>query len=295
MRGELIRERLHSGERVYGTQVCSLTNSLTATMQALLEYDFAFICNEHVPIGRTETAMMCQFYAAHGISPVVRIPRPQAHWATMALDGGAQGIVAPYLESVEEARQMVGAVKYRPIKGRMLREILGGKRRLAPKTVDFLNRFNRNNYLIIGVESVAAYEALDALLAVRGVDGVFVGPHDLTVSMEVPEEYGHPEFRRVLKDIIRRSRAAGLGVGAHFSQGAVSDEVFNELMDEGMNWILYGADVSLLVTEMRARLAAFRRRMGDKYVTDADTTVEPSSCLSTTLEPEQGDSEDPKR
>jgi 4-hydroxy-2-oxoheptanedioate aldolase len=289
MRGELIRERLHRGERVYGTHVCSLTNPLSAKMQALIPYDFVFVCNEHMPIDRTETAMLCQFYAAHGVSPAVRIPRPQAHWAAMALDAGAQGIVAPYLETVEEAGEMVGAVKYRPIKGRMLREILGGRRRPAPKTIEFLNRFNRNNYLIIGVESVAAYESLDALLALRGVDGVFVGPHDLTVSMEIPEEYGHPEFRRMLKDIVRRSRAAGLGVGIQFSQSVVSDEVFHEFMDEGMNWILYGADVSLLVSQMRTRLAAFRQRMGDTYTTDADTTIQPSSCLSTTIAPEEGE------
>ena len=64
MRGEPIRERLHSGERVYGTHVCSLANPVTAKIQSSVEYDFVFICNEHMPIDRTETAMMCQFYGA---------------------------------------------------------------------------------------------------------------------------------------------------------------------------------------------------------------------------------------
>jgi len=289
VRGELIRERLRGGQRVYGTHVVSMLNPLAAKMQVAIEYDFVFVCNEHMPIDRTETAMLCQFYAAHGISPVVRVPRAEPAWATMALDGGAQGIVAPYVETVEEVREMVGAVKFRPIKGTMLREFLSGERRPARATVDFLNRFNRDNYLIIGVESVAAYENLDALVAVRGVDGVFVGPHDLTASMEIPEQYDEPGFRRILKDIIRRCRAAGIGVGVHLSQLAVSDEAFHELMDEGMNWILYGADVSLLASEMRARLDAFRRRMGDVYTRDADVTAQPPSCLSTTLPPQQGE------
>ena len=282
MRFDLIREKLHNGERVYGTHVCSLTNPLTAKMQAGIEYDFVFICNEHMPIDRTETGMMCQFYAAHGISPVVRIPRPEAQWATMALDAGAQGIVAPYVETVEETMEMAGAVKYRPIKGKMLRELLGGARKPAQKTVDFLNQFNRNNYLIIGVESVAAYENLDALLAVNGVDGVFVGPHDMTVSMEIPEQYDHPDFRRLVLDILRRCRAASIGFGAHFSQLTTPDETFIQLMEEGMNWILYGADVGIIRSEMSARLAAFRRRMGDAYTTDQDTTTRPSSCLDRT-------------
>ena len=204
MRGEVVRERLHSGERVYGTHVSSLTNPKTAQIQAALEYDFVFVCNEHMPIDRTETAMICQFYSAHGISPVVRVPSVDPAAAAMALDGGAQGIVVPYLETVQEAKEMVGAVKYRPIKGQMLRDLLNGSRVPKPQTIEFLNRFNRDHYLIIGVESVAAYENLDSLLAVDGVDGVFMGPHDLTVSLEVPEQYDHPDFRRLVVDVVRR-------------------------------------------------------------------------------------------
>jgi len=74
MRGEQIREMLKRGQRIYGTHVCSLTNPVTAKMETAVEMDFAFICNEHMPIDRTETSMMCQFYAAHGIVPVVRVP-----------------------------------------------------------------------------------------------------------------------------------------------------------------------------------------------------------------------------
>ena len=278
MRGELVRERLHNGERVYGTHVCSLTNPRTAQIQATLEYDFVFICNEHMPIGRSETAMICQFYTAHGISPIVRIPSIDPYAASMALDGGAQGIVVPYLETVQEAKEMVGAIKYRPIKGKMLRDILSGARTPTPKTVDFLNRFNRDHYLIIGIESVAAYENLDALLAVDGVDGVFMGPHDLTVSLEIPEEYDHPDFRRLVVDVVRRCRAARKGVGIHYSQ-RTPKERWHELLDEGMNWILYGADINQIVTGMRADLGAFRERMGDVYTTDVNTPTQPSTCL----------------
>ena len=76
MRGEAIRQKLHRGECVYGTHVCSLMNPVAARMATTLELDFVFICNEHMPLDRGETAMMCQFYAAHGIAPIVRIPSP---------------------------------------------------------------------------------------------------------------------------------------------------------------------------------------------------------------------------
>ena len=279
MRGERIRACLHNGTRVYGTHVASLTNPLSAKMLAGVPYDFIFICNEHMPIDRTETSMLCQFYALHGISPIVRISAPDPHEAAMALDAGAQGIVVPYIETVAEVQALVGAVKYRPIKGRFLHELLAGTRQPAPKTVEFLHRFNRDNYLIIGVESVAAYENLDALLAVPGVDGVFMGPHDLTVSMEIPEEYEHPAFLALVTDVVRRARAANLGVGIHYSQAATPDESFVTLMQEGMNWVLYGADVSLARTEMIKRLANFRAQMGDAFTTDGPDVAAPASCL----------------
>jgi len=247
-----------------------------------VDYDFIFICNEHMPIDRTETAMMCQFYAAKGISPVVRIPTPQAHYAAMALDGGAQGIVVPYVETVEEVQEIVGAVKYRPLKGKKLRDYLDGTTEPSPEITAFLEKFNRNNYVIIGIESVAGYDNLDAMLAIPGVDGVFVGPHDMTVSMDIPEQYDHPEFVAMLEDILTRCKAAGVGAGVHLSQMVADDTRFTNLIEKGMNWVLYGADIALLVGEMRKRLDGFRTHMGDTYAGRQDNQVSASSCLNRT-------------
>lgn len=279
MLGQEIRNRLHGGQRVYGTHVCSLTNPVTAAMQSGLEYDYIFICNEHMPIDRTETAMMCQYYAARDISPCVRVPCPDPIQAAMALDGGAQGIVAPYVETVDQVQAMVGAVKYRPVKGRQLEEFLEGRREPNEKLTEFFNRFNRHNYLIIGVESVAAYENLDSLIAVPGVDGVFIGPHDMSVSLGIPEEYEAPEFDALVSDVIRRCRAAGVGVGIHMSQVTADDQAFIRRMQQGMNWILYGADVALLVAAMRQNLQGLRDAMGDSYERQQASAAETSSCL----------------
>jgi 4-hydroxy-2-oxoheptanedioate aldolase len=295
MRGELIRENLHEGKRVYGSHVCSLTNPLTAKMEAEVEFDFIFICNEHMPIDRTETAMMCQLYAAHGISPVVRIPCAKAHYAAMALDAGAQGIVVPYVETVEEVKAIVGAVKYRPIKGRFLREVLDGKREPTPKTAAFLREFNRDNYVIIGVESVEAVENLDALLGVRGVDGVFLGPHDLTVSMEIPTEYENPRFLDLVEDVIRRCRKAHVGVGIHLlhlmpglkdaaclpatlQTSCVRPDTLKRFLDAGLNWILNSSDITMITLGLNNQFAALRQMMGDTYARPSQPGERSGSC-----------------
>ena len=213
MQGAQIREKLLSGDKVYGTHVVSLGNPVTARMITELELDFIFICTEHMPVDRTEVSMMCQYYSERGISPIVRIPYPSARHACMAIDGGAQGIVAPYVETVEQVNELVGAIKYRPVKGEFLDGILSGKRKPTGKLDEFFKRFNKELYLIIGIESVAGIDRLEELIAIDGVDGVFLGPHDITCSMEIPEEYEHPEFVQTITDVIKRCRKAGKGVG----------------------------------------------------------------------------------
>ncbi len=258
MNGSQIREKLHRGERVYGTHIASLMNPMAAMMATELDLDFAFFCTEHMPLDRTEVSLMCHLYASHGISPIVRVPSPDAAAVSMALDGGAEGIVVPYVETVEEVRAMVGACKYRPIKGRLLRDTLDGAAELPARTQRFLSAFNRHHYLIIGVESVPAIERLDELIAVEGVDGVFLGPHDITVSMGIPAEYEHPRFIAALEDVIRRCRAAGVGVGLHYQLLRLRRETLSRLLDAGMNWLINGADIAIMCRAMNEELRLLR-------------------------------------
>lgn len=253
MNGEQLREQLHSGARVYGTHVASAGNPVVTRLIGGAALDFVFICNEHMPMDRAATSALCQQFNAMSISPIVRIPHPCAREAAMALDAGAEGIVAPYVETVAEVRELVGAVHYRPIKGRQLRGILDDSRPPSETTRDFLRRFNRHHYAIIGIESVAAYENLDALLAVPGVDGVFMGPHDLSVSLETPEQWEHPAFIELIEDVIVRCRAARIGVGVHLSTALFSLEQTRRFMELGMNWILDSADVSHTLAALGAR------------------------------------------
>ena len=253
MQGEQIRERLHSGEPVYGTHVTLMSNSVAASMLAGGPLDFVFLCGEHMPLDRTEAAALCCLYANRGVSPIVRIPHPCPVEAAKALDAGAQGIVAPYVETVEQVRDLVGAVHYRPLKGEFLRAFLSGQRKPDTKTTEYLSRFNRHSYAIVGVESIPAYENLDALIEVDGVDGVFIGPHDLSVSMEAAEEWDNPEFHRIVEDIVARCRAAGVGVGAHLNPTVFPADRVRRLIGLGMNWILDAADVVWAVHALRQR------------------------------------------
>ena len=156
--------------------------------------DFVFIDTEHIPIDRAELSWMCRAYGALGLPPVVRISKPDAHLACMALDGGALGVVAPYMETMEEVHALRGAVKYRPVKGARLERALREPASLEPELRAYLQAYNANNVCVVNVESVAAMQSLDKTLQVEDVDAILVGPHDLSISLGVPEQYTHPKF-----------------------------------------------------------------------------------------------------
>ena len=281
MTGQHIRQCLHRGDRVYGTHVASLMNPVAAAMAADMDLDFAFICTEHMPVDRTEVSMMCRYYTARGISPIVRVPTVDPAAIGGALDGGAEGIVTPYVETVEEVRKLVGAVKHRPIKGQQLQDVLAGRCELPAKTRQFLDTFNRDHYLIIGIESVAGIERLESLITVDGVDGVFLGPHDITVSMGIPGEYEHPNFIAQIEDVVRRCRRHHVGVGLHTLYLNMQPEDLRRLLDAGMNWLINGADISLMCQAMNEQLRRLREMTGDTAPPTQTSAPAPvASCIT---------------
>ena len=256
MQGRDVRQSLRSGRRVYGTHVVEAAHPEQVQWLADAQLDFAFICTEHMPVDRREVNWMCHMFAGHGVSPIVRIPYPSARWAAMMLDGGAQGIVAPYVETVAEVDDVIGAVRYRPVKGKFLDDIIHGVRKLTPKMDAYLNEFNRDAYLILGIESVHA-------IGREEVDAVFLGPHDISCSMEIPEEYDNPLFLDTIRGVVKECRRLGKGVGLHTNY---SEELNRLMMDEGVNFVLHGSDTVHARNVLLRDFASLRSRYGDEYV-----------------------------
>lgn len=280
MLGKELRECLHNGKNIYGTHVTHMSNINAAGMLLNVGLDFAFFCGEHMTLDRIEIGTLCRFFAASGVAPIVRISNPDPCEAATALDAGAHGIVAPYIETVEQVKDLVGAVHYRPLKGQKLRNILDNGEPVTQKMQEFFADFNRNNFLIIGIESVPAVENLDALLSVKGVDGVFVGPHDMTTSMGCPNEYQNPEYQRILETIITKCRKAGVGVGGHFQPATMSNERMREFMAMGMNWILDASDINYAISGLSARRKSLGFGEPETAGSSVKTCAAPQTCAT---------------
>jgi 4-hydroxy-2-oxoheptanedioate aldolase len=259
--------KLRSGQRVYGTMVTTSSPLWPAMLQGV-GLDFVFIDTEHVPLDRETASWMCRGYAALGLAPIVRVGRPCPTAACQALDGGAQGVVAPYVESADEVRAMVGAVKHRPVKGERLKRILADAGQCEPALADYLESRNATNLCAVNIESTPAIANLDEILAVRGLDVVLIGPHDLSCSLGVPEQYDHPRFQEAVRRIIHSSREAGVAVGIHMVYGDATDEL--AWIREGCNFVLHSGDLFLVRRALKRDIAELQRQLGDALGESAD-------------------------
>jgi 2-keto-3-deoxy-L-rhamnonate aldolase RhmA len=260
-----LRQRLHSGETSIGTLIVSPSPKWPEVVSGC-GLDFVFIDTEHIALDRHQLSWMCQTYAALGLPPLVRIPAPDPFAATMVLDGGAVGVIAPYVESAEQIQALRGATKFRPIKGQRLAQILQGEP-LEQELQVYLDRSAAERLLVVNIESTPALTSLDRLLDIPGLDAVLIGPHDLSCSLAVPEQYEHPAFLEACETIFRKARSAGIGAGIHF-WGSPEQQV--RLLNMGANMLIHSSDIGLFQKHLRKELGEIRSIFGVRRCANSD-------------------------
>jgi 4-hydroxy-2-oxoheptanedioate aldolase len=186
-----------------------------------------------------------------GVVPIVRIPIPDSHYVTMAMDAGAQGVLAPYCETVEQAAEVVAAAKWRPLKGEAVDRVIVSGEHVSDATRAYLEERNKNSVAVIGIESKAAVDNLDNILHVPGIDGIFVGPNDMSISLGVPDQYDTEVYRSTVKHIIDTAEAHGVATLVHHQ----TPDLSTYFMSQGARFILHGS-------ERRAMIQGFQTEFG---------------------------------
>lgn len=265
MIGQDFRNALHQGNPLYGTLLTS-TSPKSFDVVLSLHLDFVFLCTEHVAYNPETLSWMCRAFKAAGINPVVRILEPSPYLATQALDAGAGAILVPYVEEVEEVLSLIGAVKYRPLKGKKLARILHGEEKPSDELAQYLTHHNRNNSLLLNIESEAAVKNLEHFAQIPtldglGVDGFVIGPHDLSTSYNMPEKYDSEAFLSLSTSIIKKAKSLGISVGGHTGYRG-SLELQKRWVQAGANIILHCSDMLLFADKLQADLNELRLIQG---------------------------------
>jgi 4-hydroxy-2-oxoheptanedioate aldolase len=234
----------------------AMSTGYTAEIAASAGFDWLLIDGEHAPNDLMTINDQLMALSGHEVSPVVRLPQNDPALIKQVLDLGAQSLLCPMVNSADEARLIVEAMRYPPRGVRGVGHMLG-RASAFNGTTDYLQTAEDQLCLIVQAESVAAMEALEEICAVDGVDGVFIGPADLCADMGRLPDITHPEVRVAVQDGLERIRATGKAAGIIDADPAL----IQQDIDAGANFVALGADVLLLTDAMRTVLQTWKARI----------------------------------
>lgn len=234
----------------------AMGSGYAAEIAATAGFDWLLIDGEHAPNTLSTLNEQLMALSGHDVSPVVRVPHNDPALIKQLLDLGAQSLLCPMVNSADEARAIVEAMRYPPNGIRGVGHMLGRASGFNAIT-DYLQTGEDQLCLIVQAESVAAMDAIEEICAVDGVDGVFVGPADLCADMGLLPDVTHPDVRAAVRDGLKRIRAAGKAAGIIDGDPVL----IQEDIDSGANIVAVGADVTLLADVMRSLVKTWKTRI----------------------------------
>lgn len=242
----ILKQRLAAGETLFGAWV-GMADAYVAEITATAGFDWLLIDGEHAPNDLRSTMAQLQVIEASVSAPIVRLRDDDPARIKQALDIGAQSLMIPMIESAEQAKRTLRATRYPPEGFRGVGASLARASRFAA-IPDYLTTANDQICLILQVESRAGLAALDDILAIDGIDGVFIGPADLGADMGHLGQANHPDVKAAVLDALSRIANAGKSAGV-----LSGDEGFiNECLAAGARFVGVGIDVTTYATAMRA-------------------------------------------
>ncbi|NCO86600.1 MAG: 4-hydroxy-2-oxo-heptane-1,7-dioate aldolase [Rhodobacterales bacterium] len=242
---------LQAGQQQIGLW-CSTPDAGVAEVLANCGFDWVMIDTEHSVIDQGRVLAMLQATAPYPTHFGVRPGWNDAVEIKRLLDSSAQTILVPYVQTAEEAARAVAAMRYPPHGMRGVSALSRASRYGA--IPDYTARANAEVCLLVQVETASALAQIEAIAAVDGVDGIFIGPADLAASMGHPGNPGHPEVKAAILDAIRRIVAAGTPAGIlSLDPGFLSDAIA-----AGTTFTAVDTDTALLQRGARAAAARWK-------------------------------------
>ena len=231
----------------------SLSSNYTVEVIAGAGFDWILLDSEHSPADIENLLTQLQAAAPYPTHPVVRIPWNDMVTIKRVLDIGAQSLLVPYVSTPDEARAAVSFTRYPPAG---VRGVAGTTRATRfGRVADYARRAHEEICLLVQVETQAALDNIEAISAIDGIDGIFIGPADLHASLGHPGEIANPKVKPLIDDAIRRIRKSGKAPGILTPNEADA----RHWLECGALFVAVGADVGILARGAEALAAKFKK------------------------------------
>ena len=234
-----LKSKLKAGEVVLGPFV-NLASGALIEIAAYAGFDFVVLDTEHGPLDIETTENLCRVAKGAGISPIVRVRDNDPPQVLRALDIGPEGVQVPQIRTRSDAESLVQAAKYAPLGMRGVSPYTRAARYFSEGGQIF-ERLNRESMVLIHVEGVEGLENLDAIIAVPGLDVVFLGPYDLSQSLGIPGQVHDPRVVERMREATVQINQAGLTVGTF----ADSPDAAKRWIDAGVRYIALSVDTGI--------------------------------------------------
>lgn len=241
-----LKKKLYQGEAAIGTFMAYSSPEIVEIL-GISGMDFVVIDCEHGPFSVESTTNLIRAAELRGLTPITRVTCNSETNILRSLDVGAHGIQVPQVNCKEAAQQVISSAKYHPI----------GKRGVAiPRaiefgTIDILKAYeeaNEQTLVVVHCETEECYQNLDEILAVPEIDVVFLGPFDMSQSLNIPQQFDHPKMIEVTNSVLSKTKAAGKIPGIYAGTAAQA----KMRIAQGFQYVAIGMVETVVANSFRA-------------------------------------------
>ena len=256
-----LKAALKAKRPVFGFMVSATASMRWGRVFAGSTLDFVVIDSEHGSRDRQLIADTVAQMQSLDITAIVRTPNTEEVYVAMALDAGADGVLVPYCETVDEVRHCAVKLRTHPLKGEYYERVVETGEYPSEKSKKYLAERHKNHIFIMGIESEPAANRVGELIDCADIDGVFIGPNDMRTSLGIPDESGNPIYLDTLSKIIAEADKRGIPTMIH--QQTIDTSA--KAIELGARFIMHSSDAGILLRGTQEEFAELRKITSKKY------------------------------
>ena len=256
-----LKAALKAKRPVFGFMVSATSSMRWGRVFAGSTLDFVVIDSEHGSRDRQLIADTVAQMQSLDITAIVRTPNTEEVYVAMALDAGADGVLVPYCETVDEVRHCAVKLRTHPLKGEYYERVVETGEYPSDKSKKYLAERHKDHIFIMGIESEPAANRVGELIDCADIDGVFIGPNDMTTSLGIPDESGNSIYLDTLSKIITEADKRGIPTMIH--QQTI--ETSAKAIELGARFIMHSSDAGILLRGTQDEFAQLRKITSKKY------------------------------
>jgi 2-dehydro-3-deoxyglucarate aldolase len=217
---------------------------IIAEIMSISGFDYLVVDAEHSAVDVTQAQAIFQAIRSGNPNcvPIIRLPGNLYEQTNRYLDAGAQGVIAPLINTSAEARELVRSVKYPPLGDRGVG--FGRSHGYGIKFDEYMKSANEEIMICVQIEHINALNNIDSIFSVDGIDGAFIGPYDLSASMGITAQFNHPEYIKAVDIIVTKCKEYNISLGYHVVQP--DPELALSYLNKGVTMLAYSLDITML-------------------------------------------------